>query len=376
MSVQLWSEGQPLMKGVVLCHAEESAALQAAVAAHGGAITAYQVLPNGRAYVGQIQCMLAIQTDPAWSAAADDLDAQTTWIVRNFQRLVSGIKTWDDTAMLGAMNLLKGQKTLHPQQENFLQFFESLVNKVVRRLLWGSPLQTTWPPPNSARLWWAQSSDLAQEVGRHKSDLQKTFLGSVPAALNSLNLWLFELEKRLNSMFFGAPRQAAMLEASALCAGLAGIHFAKARHSMAVLFCHRSADLLFTSMCAGAGLIDFTKAYGEGELRVPIGTKYELSLMTCYEAMVQASLIVPNSQQKNSLSNLNATRNRLLLTHGMGSASGTDVQSALQNVVPILKNYGGGSWTTAYNFHRSPPSVAIRDLFELSDGLTQTLQPL
>lgn len=167
-----------------------------------------------------------------------------------------------------------------------------------------------------------------------------------------------------------------MLEASALCAALAAIHYSGSRYSLATLFCHRAADLLFTSICADEGLIDHTQAGGEGALRTAVGGETKLSLMNCHDALEQASILVINGARRSALLDLNSTRNRLFLTHAIGSTSATDTKNALQVVVGIMTGLGGPDWQSAYKFYRNGFALEALALFELSDGLMQTLQPL
>jgi hypothetical protein len=377
MSVQVWSPGESLTEAIVVCRAVEAAALQAAIAAKGGAIDAYQVVPNGEVYLSQLRGFLAIRADKAWVPTGKHLDSDSAWIIRNFQRLAHGLTHWDDGAALGAVrSLMKNQAALHPQQARFVQFCEPFVTKVIRRLLWGSPLLLAWPPHSSTRLWWQLSGDLAHEVGMQMTDLKNAFHGSIPAALQQLSVWLSQLQGRLNSRLFGAAREDAMLEASALCAALAAIHFSAARYSLATLFSHRAADLLFTSICADEGLIDYRQAGGEGALKSAINGETKLSLMNCHDALEQASVILINGARRTALLDLNSTRNRLFLTHAIGSTPSADTKNALQVVVGLMKGLGGADWESAYKYYREGFVLEPISMFELSEGLMQTLQPL
>ena len=173
MTAQFWTSGDQLNAGMVFCRAADADALRAAIQHSGAAVTAFEVSPNGEPYKDLLQCFLALRADPSWVPAGSyEGSLDSAWITRNFHRLAFGLSKWDDTAALGAINLLKQHvTTLHPQQVNFLNFCEGLVSRVLKRLLWGSPLQLAWPPQKAARQWWTMSTDLDAEIASQVADL-------------------------------------------------------------------------------------------------------------------------------------------------------------------------------------------------------------
>jgi hypothetical protein len=378
MSVQVWSPGEQVKGSVVVCRVADAAALRVSLGKNDEAIACFQVTPNGEVYIDLLRCFLAFRQDPNWVPSGDyqgNLDS--AWIARNFQRLAFGLTNWDDSAATGAINILRQYETaLHPQQVRFVEFCESLVKKVIRRILWGSPLSLSWPPTPSTRLWWQLNADLAQEITSHISDLKTCFHGSIPPVLQGLNIWLNQLHGRLVMRMFGTSREDAMLEASALCQALAAVHYSGSRYSLAALMSHRAADLLFTSICASQNLIDYTKAYGEGELKTAVGGKTELSLINCHDALEQASVILMSGTRRTQLLNLNLTRNRLLLTHSMGSTLAAETKTQLTAILGLLRAHGGSDWEAAFNLYRQGIFLRAQDFFELSDGLAQMLSPL
>lgn len=378
MTVQAWAPGDALSAPTVLCRSADVAALQAAILANGGTFAAFQVAPNGDDYIELLRCFLAMRDDANWVPNdASSVTADSAWIVRNLQRLANGLSIWDDNAALGAIStLLYYQGRLHPQQVGFLRFCEGLVSKVIRRLLWGSPMLHSWPPSGATRSWWQLNADLAMEIAGQLTDLKSTFLGSPPAAVQGLVIWLTQLQGRLNTCLTTTSREAAMVEASAFCAAISRMHFMRSRYALATVFCHRAADLLFTSLCATDGLIDFNQAFGDGALKNAVAGEKKLSLLNCHDAMVQAGTMLPDFARRAVLADLNLTRNRLLLTHGVGSPSQSDTTIGLNALLPILKAHGGADWTTAYTTYTTGVSLSAIALFELSDGLMQTLQPV
>lgn len=380
MTIQVWAPGEEFIAQTILCRSEHADALRAAIVARGAAITAFQVTPNGHIYIDLLRSLLALRDDANWIPdATSSLSRESFWIVRNLQRLAYGLSKWDDSAAAGAIrNLLSIEDKLHPQQVNFVRFCDGLVSKVLRRMLWGSPMLIAWPPAFAATSWWQLGSDLATEIATQIADLKACFHGKPPAAVQGLTVWLGQVQSRLSLNLVGASREDALVEGSALSAALARIHFSGSRYSLATVFCHRAADLLFTSRCSSDGLIDWSKANGEGELKTAVVAtgKKSLSLLQCHDAMVEAGTLLSDAIRKTTLKNLNSTRNRLLLTHGMGSPTQSDTKNELPAVVTILKSFGGTDWTTAYAAYSSDLSVSPASLFEVSDGLMQTLQPI
>jgi hypothetical protein len=380
MTVQFWTLGDQLRAGLVFCRSAETAALRAEIQSSGIAVTAFEVAPNGEPYKDLLHCLLALRADPEWVPAGNyEGSIDSAWITRNFQRLALGLSRWDDAAAASAIKLLKQHvPALHPQQVKFLDFCEGLVSNVIRRLLWGSPLQLAWPPQYAARQWWAMSTDLDTEIASQVRDLKACFHGSVPSNLQGLSVWLNQLRSRLSTQLFGSSREAALTEASALCGALSLVHFTHSRYALATLLAHRAADLLFTAICSGENLIDFTKRGGEGELFTAILSSGErhLSLLNCHDALVQAFRVPADQPRRELLSHLNSTRNRLLLTHSLGSPFASDAKTNLQAIVALLKSFGGVDWGVAYNTYRSGAGLRAQDFFEVSDGLVGTLTPI
>ena len=378
MTAQFWMPGDQLNAGKVFCRAADAVALRTAIEHKGATVTAFEVSPNGEPYKDLLQCFLALQADPSWVPTGSyEGSLDSAWITRNFHRLAFGLSKWNDTEALGAINLLKQHvAALHPQQVKFLNFCEGLVSRVLRRLLWGSPLQLAWPPQRAARQWWMMSTDLDAEIASQKADLNACFFGNVPNNLQGLRIWLNRLHTRLTRQLFGGSREDALTEASALCAALSLVHFTHSRYSLAILLSHRAADLLFTALCSSEGLIDFTKNGGEGELFTPLAGERQLSLLNCHDALVQAMRISIDQPRRDLLREFNSTRNRLLLTHSLGSPLASDAQLKLRALIVLLKAFGGSDWAAAYDTYRAGVILEARDFFEVSDGLVGTLTTL
>ncbi len=381
MNVQVWSPGDSVTAPVVVCNAHDVASMRIAVAGNA-AVRAFQIGPNGSRYTDLLRCFLELREDENWVPSGNfGGTVDSAWITRNLQRLASGLTHWDEASALTAVNLLKAHAAdLHPQQVRFLDVVEGLISKVVKRILWGSPLFLAWPPPASARLWWTLSADLAVDVIGIATELKNCFGGAVPANVEPIARWLKSLHRRLTTEMFGGTREQSLLEASAFCEAVSLLHFSRGRYSLATLMCHRAADLMFTSLCASASLIDFTQNKGEGLLVAPVPTQRgpdsRLSLMNCHASLVMASVLPVDTVRETALENLNFTRNRLLLTHAVGTTKQSDTQVHLRSVHAQLKAHGGSAWETACNAYRTGVKLKPTDLFELSDGLMQSLQPI
>jgi hypothetical protein len=227
-----------------------------------------------------------------------------------------------------------------------------------------------------ARAWWAHPSALFQETDRKITELKALFPPGVPrAGQGNLLNWLTILKNWLSSNLVASPPGPALLQASAMCHSLARIHYSVGRFSLAVLLCHRSADLLLFSECSTAGLIDFTANSGGGEYRFPLNNRRAITLIDSYEALVHHGHWVSNASRKTRLDVLNRHRNHLLLTHYLGSMSAQIAKILLQDTTNELDIIGGSTWKTSRDSIFQKIQIQERDFFEISDSLMNVVVP-
>jgi len=277
MTVALWTPRAPLPTvQSILYKSDDEAAFVEQVRPHVAPETRiYKVLPNGYPFLELLSLYLHHLSDPtdAWLDAPTSISTDYLWIARNFVRLRKALVSWDDRGALGALAALeKKQSLLHPDQNRFIDFCKGFVSRLIQPMLWGSPLMLTPAILTKAKAWWLLQSDLSREASQQLQDLRSHFPGQLPNVLQaSFHRWLTDRKTWLDTRLFIAKQSDALREASALCHGLAHIHYSLQRYSLALLYCHRATDLLLFSECAAAGLVDFTANNGGGELKVSLG---------------------------------------------------------------------------------------------------------
>ena len=381
--VQIWAPGDIVSANVVLYRFDDEDRFLLDVKPHiGPNVKTYKILPNGYPFLELIRIYFHLLEDPSndWLDSIDHgADPRYVWLTRNFIRLKISLQSWDDRGALSAIaTLLKNSALLHPDQTNFLEFCKSFLEKIFRQILWGSPIALD-PTTSSvmARAWWAQPSALFQETDRQIKELKALFPPPVSRAgqSNLLN-WLTILKNWLNSKLITGPPGPALLEASAMCHSLSRIHYSVGRYSLAVLLCHRSADLLLFSECATAGLVDFTANSGGGEYRHPLNNRRAITLIDSYETLVHYGHWISNTSRKARFDNLNRHRNHLLLTHYLGSLSAQVAKNLLHDTTNELDTIGGSTWKTARENIFQKIQIQERDFFEISDSLMNVVVPL
>lgn len=336
-------------------------------------IKTYKILPNGYPFISLIQTFLYLREEPtkAWLLnGSHGLDEKFVWIARNFIRLTEALKQLDDRAAVGAITLLLAhEKWLHPEQVNFLKFCNQFIKNIIRPMLWGSPLVLKGANPD-AKAWWAQRSDLSREISIVRQELTRCFQGAIPERIQgSFAAWMAQLTKKIDSDLFVASQEDALYEASALCRQLSAIHFSFGRHTLAVIYCHRATDFLLFSMCAAEKLIDFTKNNGGGKLKTPIQEDSTISILNCYDSLIQSGVILPDTNREEQFKKLNSMRNLLLYTHYFGSISSSDAKILLTETFAELEKLAGTRWKTTSQDYLTSLALPPHEFYALSSGL-------
>lgn len=381
MTVALWVPGEPLPAAPTLLYRrdDEAAFAQQAKPNVVAGTTVYKVLPNGYPFLELLRLYLHHRGDPtdAWLDGPASMSVDHVWLGRNFVRLRLALKTWDDRGATAALAALeKKQALLHPDQVHFIDFCKGFVSRLMQPILWGSPLALTPATMAKARAWWSLPSDLAVEVDRQILDLRSRFPSQLPLVLqDSFHQWLVSLRNWLNTRLFVPKQSEALREASALCHGLAVIHFGLSRYSLALIYCHRAADLLLFSECAAANLVDFTANNGGGALKRTASIDPNISILNSYDSLVADGAFLLNSKQRALFSELNTYRNLLLVAHYLGSVGSPTAKRLLTEVSSELKKIGGSSWEASSQAARQFIALETHQFFDLSAGLMGTLVP-
>ncbi|MDE2627332.1 MAG: hypothetical protein KGL99_09300 [Burkholderiales bacterium] len=381
MTVALWVPDTPLpsARTVLYRRDDEAAFAQQAQTSVTPGTTVYKVLPNGYPFLDLLRLYLHHRGDPtdAWLEVPAAVSPDHAWLGRNFVRLRLALKHWDDRGATAALTALeKKQALLHPDQIQFIDFCKGFVSRLMQPILWGSPLALTAATMAKARAWWSLPSDLAVEVDAQIQDLRSRFPSQLPLALrDNFHQWLLGLKTWLTTRLFVSKQSDALREASAFCHSLAVIHFGLARYSLALIYCHRAADLLLFSECAASNLIDFTANNGGGALKRTASNDPNVSILNCYDSLVADGTFLLNTKQRAIFSDLNSHRNLLLVAHYMGSVSSPTAKRLLTDVSVELKAIGGPSWNASSQMTRKLIDVEAHEFFGLSAGLMGTLVP-
>lgn len=379
MTVVVWGPGSAVPNAHTLLYKrdDEAAFVQQAKANVAAGTTVYKVLPNGYPFLELLRLYLHHRADPtdAWLDGHSTIAADHLWLARNFVRLRQALKVWDDrgaTAALAALD--KKQALLHPDQVHFIDFCKGFVSRLMQPILWGSPLTLTPATSSKAKAWWLLRSDLSIEVDQLLQELRSHFPGPTPSVLQStFHRWLTDLKTWLDTQLFVTKQADALREASALCHGLAHIHFGLRRYSLALLYCHRATDLLLFSECAAEGLVDFTANNGGGALKASHGIDSQVTILNCYDSLVANQKMLFGTQRKSAFKDLNAHRNLLLLTHHLGSVPSVTANAVLTDVTAELKAIGGAKWEASSKAVRRMFDLEVHEFFGLSIGLMGTL---
>lgn len=381
MTVALWVPGTtaPAVKTLLYKRDDEAAFTEQARSTVAPGTTVYKVLPNGYPFLELLRLYLhhAADATDAWLEQSSTFTAEHIWIARNFVRLKVSLNTWDDRGASAALAALeKHRALLHPDQVQFVEFCKGFVTRLMQPMVWGSPLTLTSTTLGKAKAWWLLKSDLSLEVAQQLNDLRSRFSGPLPQVLqDSFFRWLTGLKTWLDAKLFVANQADALREASALCHGLAVIHYGLRRHSLALLYCHRATDLLLFSECAAQGLVNFTANNGAGELTPTPGIKPMVTLLNCHDSLVANQKMLLNARRLAMFQNLNAQRNLLLMTHHLGAVSPMTAGALLNDVGKELRAIGGPGWTSSSLAARSLLDLQAHQFFELSSGLMGTLVP-
>jgi len=378
--IQIWTDGESIWGPTVLAHSYDLDSLTHAVSGlQNQEVSAYALTPNSDKYIHLVFCLLAFKHDEKWHQTQNErFPSEAISVAELCYRLVSSLSTWDDRGALSAASgLLTLECKLHPAQVEFIKLIKSMLEDVIRPFLWGSPIQMNWPPSHAYKQWWNLNSSLSKSIKTINSDLKAIFGGKTPQVFMGLSMWLTHLADQFNNrLFVTGDASKATLEASALCYSLATIHYSQGRYSISTLLCHRAAELMFISMNADSGLIDFTKSGGEGELKSAVNGETRLSLLNCHDALVQASILTSNSLRRQELNDINITRNRLMLTHSLGSPTSSDTKSRLTQVHNILKAQGGTDWEKSVSNYKTKVPLRSIDFFEGFDAIAQGVRKL
>jgi hypothetical protein len=377
--VQIWAPGQPINADVLLYLSCDEAAFSIVKTAVNGNTKVFKILPNGYKFAELIRTYWYLVENPTheWiDTHGHQIPHQYIWMIRNFARLSFALQHWDDRSAEAAINLLlKDQTVLHPDHVRFLNYCSTFITKVFRPLIWGAPIALDVATTvTRARAWWKSPSALSNEIGVHLNDLHVLSNNLRPIANSVLLFWLRGVKNRLDSNLSAPAPTDALREASAMCHALAKINFSSRRYSLAVLFCHRAADLLLFSECSAAGLINFMANHGGGEYKNPIDGK-NIGLLDSHEALVNNGSILPNTIRRNRFTHLNQHRNHLILTHYFGSSSQTAASTLLTETTLELQAIGGTAWDLARNSVLQPIVIPERFFLEVSDGFTGMFVP-
>ncbi len=270
------------------------------------------------------------------------LPSRPAFLIR---RINHALKSWQIKTACDVIKELREEiKEKNLDIKKFLDEKISLLEDFVYPFLWEAPFSLP-NVVNTHKKWWLSTADNTVKFNNFIVNWEREFDGNGNAHSNLLNH--MKMHASILRKFSGinkSDRINAINEASAYCMFQANLRFYEANYSLAILLCHRSADLLLMSLCDDFDLINFTPS--APKFKISYNGKNEIHLMTSYAAL-SANGMAADPQRENCFNKLNSIRNHLIYTHYFGSISTTDASSVFNDIKGYLSTLGGSNWNSS-----------------------------
>lgn len=279
--------------------------------------------------------------------------------------LVLALRELDHSRLEISINNAK-KHPLPPEISLILELISEINSGLISWLENKSPFILS-SPNNSNKAWWnlhPKPRGIAQSIS-HK--IKRLYASNIPDQLKNLNSWLLQLEKNINYFCvnnqLGWNTSSTIKHASAYCAGIAERQLLHGDHNLAIIFYHRSVDLLLYSICAEQGLIDFSRNWGFGAYKAnklaPVTLRNSLTELTNY--------LNSSSTRENTFENLNSWRNQLIQTHYLTTADQTAIDSLAIKVRAELELISTNDWRKARDFFTSSPPISYSEIININN---------
>jgi len=224
---------------------------------------------------------------------------------------------------------------------------------------------------NSNKAWWKAQPRARGKATSIAHKMKKLFAGTIPEQLISLNNWLTKLDNNINNFCenkaLGWGTSHAVAHASAYCAGIAERQLLHGNHNLAVIFFHRSTDLLLYSICAEQGLINFSRNSGFGAYKtnaaLPVTLKNSMFELTNY--------LTNNVTRDKLFDDLNCWRNQLIQTHYLTNADRSTIDKLAIELRAQLEKIATREWINARDFFNSHPIITYPEIIDINNCTSQ-----
>jgi hypothetical protein len=285
------------------------------------------------------------------------------------ERLNKALSSWEIDIAHNVLELLisdweKKDKSI----SDFFYLIDEILQDVLSPLMWEAPF-TVPNPVSTHKTWWNGSPDLKLKVDNLINKTKNKLFNNGSASSAFLN-WLNELSNHLGCL--SGVKATALNEASVYCMARSLYYLKIRKISLAVLFCHRAADLLLMLLCTNNNLIDYSR--NKPQFRCsPNGRNgsKEIHLMASYAAI--KPILSYDAGRDSTFKDLNDLRNHLIYTHYLGCADESSARIVIESIRKHLKALAGNTWDHGIDKYATPYEISIKLLFEYCPTLSSAL---
>ena len=224
------------------------------------------------------------------------------------------------------------------------------------------------------KAWWDLGDSLSQPVRRLMKRIKVDFSGEVPTPFDRVLLWLQELESNLRSFQRSSvnwSQENVIRHTSGYFWFLAERQLLLGNSNLALIFMHRSVDLLLFAICADNRLIDFAKDKGFGKYRDD--DKDAVTLLNSLNRL--GGVISANSSRDDLFKELNNWRNQTMYAHALTSIEYGSALKLYYDLLGSVENLGGSGWNRMRRFLRSFPELELCECLGINDESGSFYQP-
>lgn len=345
-----------------------------------------EIKPNGERILGLIHAYLIAETrnDYEWlnkvHFGSDEYPIRSILIIcaeitRGLQEHLSEKITsacFEYNQLIASLSTDQ-KKNIPSNLSTVINYVADLACSCLRSLEYGSPFQhSSYIATHKG--WWNGSAVLSNQYKTMRLSITKKFgLSNTPNGLLNIENWLSKIEGRFSQLVKSSKstEENAIFEASAYCSAMAERHLLRGNCSLAILFLHRSADLLMMKVCCSC--IDFTKNKGGGAYSTSYASPNNTEIRLLNSVRVADShLLVQRADRNDAFNLLNNWRNLLIQTHYMSDITDSTAIDIFRKVRSYLEDIGGPSWKSARDVYLEAIPIRLKDLLDVDGSLSNT----
>jgi hypothetical protein len=378
---QPWVPGSNLTVPYLLYHQAQENSLRAALKTSGTTPLTYRLKPNGTQFSAVIWTYLCLRDNASRSWLIREIqsaDASVYHLVRETQHLVMGLSSLDaENVLCSADRILASKVPLPVDFKWTVELMRDMALELFPVFTYGSAYSFS-SVVDGNRAWWRYPPKFDKLVSEFQRRLNRVWQLGIPKQIDPIEKWLAALRKRLqgfHSPSTTAPvsRTDAVREASAYCGAMAEQQLLMGHRALALVMLHRTADLLFFSLCIDKNFIDFTVnsmgggyASGTGLSNLDVSLKTSIKLLDPY--------LSPDSSRLAAFEELNKWRNQLIYAHYLSDVDDNELRRLFALCRPHLERLGGRQWVNARDALLSGPKVDAIDLMNVNGCLSTLIE--